>query len=88
VSEPIYSRAPDVVWRLAPDRVLVRRIGRQGNDAAAELVGEAALAWITLDEPGTGNDMVARGLDGGLRADLDAAIDQLEVQAWIWRSPS
>ena len=51
MSEPVYSRAPGVVWRLGPDRVLVRRIGAHGDDAAADLLGEAALVWIALDEP-------------------------------------
>ncbi len=40
-------RRPDVVWRLGPDRVLVRRIGEEGLD----LMGAAALVWIALDRP-------------------------------------
>jgi hypothetical protein len=85
VSEPIYSRAPDVAWRLGPDRVLVRRIGEVGDEAAAELLGAAALVWVALDEPGTRSDVLVRGPDHVLRADFDLAIEQLEVAAWIRR---
>ncbi len=38
-------RRPDVLWRLGPDRVLVRRIGEDGLD----LMGGAAMVWIALD---------------------------------------
>ena len=37
----------DVLWRTAPDRVLVRRIGQDGVD----LIGLAAMIWIALDTP-------------------------------------
>lgn len=58
--EPVYSRASDVVWRLGPDRVLVRRVGAIGHDAAADLLGDAALVWIALDEPGTTSAIIER----------------------------
>jgi hypothetical protein len=50
-AEPVYARAPDVVWRLGPDRVVVRRIGASGDATAADLLGDVALIWIALDEP-------------------------------------
>ena len=60
VSETVYARSPDVVWRLGPDRVLVRRVGGRGEDAAAELLGAAALVWVVLDEPATTSAMISR----------------------------
>lgn len=42
-----WARAPRVLWRLAPDRVLVRIVGGDGLD----LTGLAALVWVALDEP-------------------------------------
>lgn len=44
-----WEREPNVVWRLGPDRVIVRRVGDDGLD----LVGPAALVWIALDGPRT-----------------------------------
>ena len=44
-----YSRASDVLWRNAPDRVLVRRVGHEGLD----LFGVAAMVWLALDTPRT-----------------------------------
>ena len=44
-----WEREPNVVWRLGPDRVLVRRVGGDGLD----LVGAAALVWVALDGPRT-----------------------------------
>ena len=60
MSEPVYSRSPGVVWRLGPDRVLVRRVGGQGEDAAAELMDAAALVWVALDQPATVQRVAAR----------------------------
>ena len=42
-----WARAPRVLWRLAPDRVLVRPVGGDGLD----LTGMAALVWMAVDEP-------------------------------------
>jgi hypothetical protein len=72
VSEPIYSRAPDVVWRLAPDRVLVRPIRSQDKDVAVDLIGDAALAWIALDEPATEQELVERLADADMNGDPTA----------------
>jgi hypothetical protein len=86
VSQPRYSRAPDVVWRLGPDRVLVRRVGGQGEDAAAELMGAAALVWVVLDEPATVKGVMDRlpseGLDVGA-SDLELLVDR----RWLVSSP-
>ena len=48
-SAATWEREQNVVWRLGPDRVLVRRISGDGLD----LVGAAALVWIALDSPRT-----------------------------------
>ena len=53
VTGATYARASDVLWRLAHDRVLVRRIGHDGRD----LVGLAAMIWLALDEPRTLHDL-------------------------------
>ena len=61
-----YTRATNVLWRNAPDRVLVRRIGHDGVD----LIGLAAIIWIALDTPTTLLD-----LQSELSALLDDPID-------------
>ena len=48
-----------MVWRLATDRVIVRRVGT-ADDTMTELHGAAALVWVALDEPGTTADVVLR----------------------------
>ncbi len=48
---PQYARAARVLWRLAPDRVIVRRVGDRTADAAAELTGSAAVLWLALQSP-------------------------------------
>ena len=69
MSETVYARSPDVVWRLGPDRVLVRRVGGR-NDVVAteplsahkviELVGPIALVWLALDDPADVTELVHR----------------------------
>lgn len=92
MSEPIYSRAPDVVWRLGPDRVLVRRIGDHGDDAAAELMGAAALVWVALDEPGTVRAVTARLSAAEVGSETEVgeaergAVDELIDCRWV-RAP-
>ena len=83
VSETVYARSPDVVWRLGPDRVLVRRVGGRGEDAAAELLGAAALVWIAVVEPASRNEFLIRGPGGRFRMDADLAIDQLMTSEWL-----
>jgi hypothetical protein len=70
VSEPVYSRSPGVVWRLGPDRVLVRRVDASGGSESVdrasrphemvELVGAVALVWAALDEPATERELEER----------------------------
>ena len=57
-TETVYTRSPDVVWRLGPDRVLVGLDGsgrqvveRASQPRTVESVGPAALVWIALDDP-------------------------------------
>jgi hypothetical protein len=57
------ARGEGLVWRLANDRVVVRRVGASD---AVELFGAAALVWAALDEPRSVADLA-----GDL--DLDAA---------------
>ncbi len=44
-------RADDLVWRLARDRVPVRRVGDHGDTAAVDLLGAAAVVWVGADVP-------------------------------------
>jgi hypothetical protein len=83
VSEPIYSRAPDVVWRLGPDRVLVRRIGDRGEGSAADLSGDAALAWIALDTPGTYSEISQRLADAAAASADLGVIESLLSVGWL-----
>jgi len=85
-----YVRQVEVVWRLAPDRVLVRRPWpKDGQDEAADLLGLAALIWIALDEPGTVTDLVERLADAGdategvVSADVTDTLDQLLATGWV-----
>src|SRR5262245_41955421 len=54
-----YERAPRVLWRRAPDRVLVHRVGAEH----LELTGVAAFVWNSLDEPCTGRELERDLLD-------------------------
>ena len=60
MSQPIYTRATGVVWRVGPDRVLLHRSGVEPDAAAIELTGLVAYAWIALDEPATIAQIVDR----------------------------
>ncbi len=78
MSKTVYARSPDVVWRLGPDRVLVRRVGAsdgQGQD----LAGAAALIWISLDEPGTTSDVIERIIGAGLGAEANETNDTIRL---------
>jgi hypothetical protein len=44
------ARGEGLVWRVASDRVVVRRVG---SSHAIELLGPTALVWAALDEPQT-----------------------------------
>ena len=51
-------RAPGVVWRLGPDRVLLHALG--ACRPAQDLFGVAALVWIVLDEPCSSSQLAVR----------------------------
>jgi hypothetical protein len=76
VTESIYSRAPDVVWRLGPDRVLVRRIGG-GEEAALDLMGYMSHLWLALDEPATLAILNSRLAEAGIAPVPPAAASEL-----------
>jgi hypothetical protein len=75
VDTRIYTRAWGVVWRLGPDRVLLRRVGVPPDAAAVEITGRAVFAWIALDEPGTIAEIVERLTDAGVTIAPDADAD-------------
>jgi hypothetical protein len=86
-----YTRQVEVLWRVAPDRVLVRRPWPQeGQDEAADLLGMAALVWIALDEPGSVAEILERLDEAGDDSDpghdpnvVSDTVDQLLATAWI-----
>ena len=84
-----FRRPGDVVWRLASDRVLVRRVGDLTDDGCADLIGFAAAVWVALDEPASLPELGARLADAGIdtvdvnRADLVDAVDALVECRWI-----
>lgn len=78
MSKTVYARSPDVVWRLGPDRVLVRRVSAPDGQAQ-DLEGAAALIWISLDEPGTASDVIERIVVAGLRAEADETNDTIQL---------
>ena len=82
-----WEREPNVVWRLGPDRVLVRRVGGDGLD----LVGAAALVWIALDAPRTRADLIAELSSVSAAAaepsELDAAVSELLQHQLVRVSP-
>lgn len=72
---PPIARAEGVVWRVASDRVLVRRAGIRGPAAARELLGAAAVVFAALDGPASVPELAA-----SLRVDEPAvrmAVDAL-----------
>ena len=87
----VYARQVEALWRLAPDRVLVRRPWpKDGQDDAADLLGMAALVWIALDEPGSVAEIERRLLEARRRdepeLDLDLlgdTVQQLVAAGWV-----
>ena len=84
-----YIRQAEVVWRLGPDRVLVRRPWpKHDQEAAADLLGLTALVWIALDEQGTLAEIEQRVTDAELdeipsTEALADALDQLRLAGWV-----
>ena len=72
-NEAVLARAPGMVWRLGPDRVLLRRVDVP-DGAPRDLHGAAARVWISLDEPGTRFDIVERAGGAGLETETDEAL--------------
>ena len=76
MTEARYRRHGDVLWRLAHDRVVARRIGMEGVD----LQGATALVWVVLDEPRSLTEIMAElaAADHHLdHADVAMAVEQL-----------
>ena len=82
-----------MLWRLGPDRVLVRHPWpKQGRDEAADLLGLAAMIWLVLDEPGTIVEIEHRLADernaddpAPSHDDLADTVDQLVTTGWVER---
>jgi hypothetical protein len=90
VTDTVYARSPDVVWRLGPDRVVVRRVSASG-DHAYDLESAAALVWISLDRPGTASDVTKRIVGAGLgfgAGDTDGTIRLLVDQQLVVVQPA
>ncbi len=92
-SPEAFCRSDGVVWRLAPDRVLVRRLGDLSANGCADLIGLAAAVWVGLDEPASIAELHSRLADAGFdvetaRADPDGitmkdALAALVERGWI-----
>jgi hypothetical protein len=80
-----YTRADDLVWRLARDRVLVRRVGDHGDTAASDLIGAAAVVWVAAEEPLTLEELATETeLDS---ATLTDSIALLVEGRWLAEAP-
>ncbi|MFT6390609.1 MAG: hypothetical protein ACJA14_000116 [Ilumatobacter sp.] len=89
VPEPTFARVADAVWRLAPDRVIVRRASAGSDDAGADVWGLAAMVWAALDEPGSVVDLAERLAAEELAvndADLGTVVSQLVDAGWLCRA--
>ncbi len=77
-----FRRESDVVWRVASDRVLVRRVDASAaGDQDAELIGSAALTWAAADEASTASELsTATGLE---TAHVVAALTELIEAHWM-----
>jgi hypothetical protein len=90
VSIARYTRAPGVVWRLAGDRVLLRRVRAAGSpDDAADLFGVAAMVWVALDEPRAADEVAAEVTSAvGAVPPLDEALAELVAQGFVVEVPA
>jgi hypothetical protein len=89
-----YARHVQVLWRLGPDRVLVRRPWpTEGQDEAADFLGLAAMIWLVLDEPGTLGEIELRLAEAAdaddpspANDDLVDTVDRLVATGWVERT--
>ena len=80
-----YVRADDLVWRLARDRVLVRRVGDHGDTAAIDLLGAAAVVWVAAEQPLTPDELA---VETELTTDTVAeSIALLTAGRWLAEAP-
>lgn len=63
-----YRRRIEVLWRAAPDRVVITRTDAPTGSGAAELIGPVAFVWLALDEPATQADVESRLAEAGVGA--------------------
>ncbi len=89
MSDGTYTRCTGLVWRLGPDRVLLRRVGGGtsgggvggggGVPAEAELTGAAAVVWLALDGPRGTDELRAELVSAGSAAPNDELAVALEL---------
>jgi hypothetical protein len=73
------------VWRLARDRVLLRRVGDHSGSAAIDLLGAAAVVWVAAEEPLTPDELVT---ESELSTDAVAeSIELLVTGHWLVPAP-
>lgn len=81
------ARAPNVVWRLAPDRLLVRFVDGRA-DAARDVLGAAVLVWLVLDQPYAVAELAALLGDEVMSADeLNQALCVLVAAGLVVAAP-
>ena len=73
MSDATYERRSDVVWRIAPDRVIVLPV--EAGAGASDLTGVAAAVFAALDEPATVVEVVRRLGEAGLHVDPGDGVD-------------
>lgn len=66
VTETRWIRSSEALWRLAPDRILVR--GKQGD--AHDLLGGAVLVWLGLEQPRTLAELEQYLIEHGLSCEV------------------
>jgi hypothetical protein len=69
-----FVRADDLVWRLARDRVLVRRVGDHGDSAAIDLLGAAAVVWVASEVPLSPEELAA-----DTELDIETVTDTIDL---------
>ncbi len=73
------------MWRLAPDRVIVRKITDPAGNAA-DLFGPAALIWVAAEEPISAAQLVA---DTGTPSAVAAQTITILIDGgWLIETPS